>query len=138
MIAAMYLLLLVALVCANLPFVTQRWFGLKRLPEKRFIHHLPELLAGFYAKFSVLKALVGQGFVWPAVFAVVMSLIGAFYYLRVVKVMYMDESAEPAQAPAMCVGGRVVLSACALALLLFGLMPSLLMDWCVYALAKTF
>ena len=34
MTAAMYLLLLVALVCANLPFVTQRWFGLKRLPEK--------------------------------------------------------------------------------------------------------
>ena len=45
MTAAMYLLLLVALVCANLPFVTVRWFGLKRLPEKRFIHHLPELLA---------------------------------------------------------------------------------------------
>jgi len=94
-------------------------------------------LAGFYAKFSVLKALVGQGFVWPAVFAVVMSLIGAFYYLRVVKVMYMDEAVEPAQAPVMCVGGRVLLSACALALLLFGLMPSLLMDWCVYALGKT-
>ncbi|WP_231863705.1 MULTISPECIES: DUF2818 family protein [Eikenella] len=33
MTAAMYLLLLVALVCANLPFVMQRWFGLKRLPE---------------------------------------------------------------------------------------------------------
>ena len=47
MTAAMYLLLLVALVCANLPFVTQRWFGLKRLPEKHFGHHLPELLAGF-------------------------------------------------------------------------------------------
>ena len=47
MTAAMYLLLLVALVCANLPFVTVRWFGLKRLPEKRFAHHLPELLVGF-------------------------------------------------------------------------------------------
>ena len=49
-----------------------------------------------------------------------------------------DEAVEPAQAPVMCVGGRVLLSACALALLLFGLMPSLLMDWCIYALGKTF
>lgn len=47
MTAAMYLLLLVALVCANLPFVTVRWFGVKRLPEKRFVHHVPELLLGF-------------------------------------------------------------------------------------------
>ena len=124
---------------ADLAGLNQRhpWYAFLMLLVMFSMAGIPPL-AGFYAKFSVLKALVGQGFVWPAVFAVVMSLIGAFYYLRVVKVMYMDESAEPAQAPAMCVGGRIVLSACALALLLFGLMPSLLMDWCVYALAKTF
>ena len=124
---------------ADLAGLNQRhpWYAFLMLLVMFSMAGIPPL-AGFYAKFSVLKALVGQGFVWPAVFAVVMSLIGAFYYLRVVKVMYMDEAVEPAQAPVMCVGGRVLLSACALALLLFGLMPSLLMDWCIYALGKTF
>ena len=60
MTAAMYLLLLVALVCANLPFVTVRWFGLKRLPEKRFAHHLPELLVGF-SFVALLAVLCGGG-----------------------------------------------------------------------------
>ncbi len=92
-------------------------------------------LAGFYAKLTVINALLGEGFVWQAVFAVVMSLIGAFYYLRVVKVMYMDEAAETASL-SMAAVGRVALSVCALCLLLFGLMPRTLMDWCVYALEK--
>ncbi len=48
-------------------------------------------LAGFYAKLAVLQAVIGAGHIWLAVFAVVMSLIGAFYYLRVVKVAYFDE-----------------------------------------------
>ena len=52
---------------------------------------------GFYAKFSVLNAVVQSGHVWLAVAAVLFSLIGAFYYLRIVKLMYFDvpESHEP-------------------------------------------
>src|SRR5690606_1499271 len=48
-------------------------------------------LAGFYAKLAVLQAVIGAGHIWLAVLAVVFSLIGAFYYLRVVKVAYFDE-----------------------------------------------
>ena len=74
MTAAMYLLLLLALVCANLPFVTQRWFGLKRLPEKHFGHHLPELLAGF--AFVALLAYIG----WRHRPAACTASIGSFMW----------------------------------------------------------
>jgi NADH-quinone oxidoreductase subunit N len=53
---------------------------------------IPPLL-GFYAKIAILSALVGAGLTWLAVFAVVMALIGAVYYLRVIKVMYFDAPA---------------------------------------------
>ena len=45
---------------------------------------------GFFAKFAVLQAVVAAGYMWLAIVAVLFSLIGAFYYLRVVKVMYFD------------------------------------------------
>jgi NADH-quinone oxidoreductase subunit N len=45
---------------------------------------------GFFAKFSVLQAVVAAGYMWLALVAVLFSLIGAFYYLRVVKLMYFD------------------------------------------------
>jgi hypothetical protein len=58
---------------------------------------------GFYAKFAMIKAVVGHvGLVWLAIIAVVLSLIGAFYYLRVVKTMYFD---EPGQAGATVQSG---------------------------------
>ena len=51
---------------------------------------------GFYAKFSVIQAAVDAGFVWLAVVAVLASLVGAFYYLRVVKLMYFDDATDTA------------------------------------------
>ncbi len=48
-------------------------------------------LVGFYAKLAVLQAVIDTGMVWLAVYAVVMSLVGAVYYLRIVKTMYFDE-----------------------------------------------
>ena len=59
--------------------------------------------AGFYAKLAVLSAAVTAGQVWLAVAAVVLSLIGAFYYLRIVKLMYFDEpkDAAPSGQPAL-------------------------------------
>ena len=62
---------------------------------------------GFYAKLAVLQSLVSTnvaGFVWLAVIAVVLSLLGAYYYLRVVKVMYFDEpvDAHPLGGAATC------------------------------------
>merc|ERR1712125_57380 len=46
---------------------------------------------GFYAKFIVIKSVVANGMNWLAIFAVVFSVIGSFYYLRIIKVMFFEE-----------------------------------------------
>ncbi len=89
--------------------------------------------AGFYAKLAVLSAAVNAGQVWLAVAAVVLSLIGAFYYLRIVKLMYFDEPKEPHRVRART-SFRVALSANGLALLAFGLLPQPLMALCLVAI----
>ncbi|MBX3624535.1 MAG: NADH-quinone oxidoreductase subunit NuoN [Rhizobacter sp.] len=90
---------------------------------------------GFYAKLAVLQALVSTNdptFITLAIVAVVLSLIGAFYYLRLVKVMYFDEPAET--APITSTGDvRVLLSLNGAAVLLFGLLPGGLMMVCANA-----
>lgn len=84
---------------------------------------------GFYAKFTVLQAAWQAGFTWPVVLAVLMAVIGAFYYLRVVKLMYFDAPVDqsPIHAP---IDMQFVLSMNALALLLIGLLPQVLMNVC--------
>jgi NADH-quinone oxidoreductase subunit N len=89
--------------------------------------------AGFYAKLAVLSAAVDAGQVWLAVVAVVFSLIGAFYYLRVVKLMYFDEPRD-AVATRGSAGFRFALSANGLALLVFGIVPQPLMAMCLAAI----
>ncbi len=93
---------------------------------------------GFYAKFSVLQAIVSTnvtGYIVLAVAAVVFSLIGAFYYLRLVKVMYFDEPVET--APIAASGEvRALLSLNGAAVLIFGLLPGGLMAVCVTAIGK--
>jgi NADH-quinone oxidoreductase subunit N len=88
---------------------------------------------GFWAKLYVLQAVVSIGYVWLAVVAVLFSLIGAFYYLRVIKLMYFDaplrdERIEPG------FDCRVLMSANGLAVLALGLMPGLLLAVCVSAI----
>ena len=83
-------------------------------------------MAGFYAKLSVIQSTIAAGQVWLAVVAVLFSLIGAFYYLRVVKLMYFDEPRDTAPLAADW-DMRVLLSANGLALLLIGLAPQSLM-----------
>ncbi len=90
-------------------------------------------LAGFYAKFAVISAVVQAGQVWLAVTAVVFSLIGAFYYLRVVKLMYFDDPAGDL-APTGGGSARVLLSANGLALLAIGILPQGLMELCQVAI----
>jgi len=96
-------------------------------------------LVGFYAKLAVLQALVssGQGlYIALAVFAVMMSLIGSFYYLRVVKVMYFDApiTATTVSAP---VDVRVVLTLNGALVLILGIVPGGLMTLCAQAIIKT-
>ena len=93
-------------------------------------------LVGFYAKLSVLQALIASGqamHISLAVFAVIMSLIGAFYYLRVVKVMYFD---TPITATSVNASGhvRIVLSINGALVLILGLMPGGLMALCANAI----
>lgn len=88
---------------------------------------------GFFAKFSVLQAVVAAGYIGVAILAVVMSLIGAYYYLRVVKVMFFDEplDASVIHAPAEM---RVMLSLNGIAIAVLGILPQGLMSVCAYAL----
>lgn len=95
-------------------------------------------MVGFYAKLSVLQALVASGqaaYIAMAVFAVIMSLIGAFYYLRVVKVMYFDAplTATSVSAP---VDVRVVLTINGALVLVLGLLPGGLMALCAEAVVR--
>ena len=95
-------------------------------------------LVGFYAKLSVLQALITSGqtaYYVLALFAVTMSLVGAFYYLRVVKVMYFDSAVSDAGISAG-LDVRVVLSINGLLVLVLGLLPGGLMTLCARAIVK--
>ncbi|MDE3208566.1 MAG: NADH-quinone oxidoreductase subunit NuoN [Pseudomonadota bacterium] len=92
---------------------------------------------GFYAKFAVLQAALQAGYVWLAVLAVLFSVVGAFYYLRIVKLMYFDEPQQLAPiAPRMDV--RLIMSLNGLAMLVLGLMPQSLMSLCTYSIMHSF
>ncbi len=92
---------------------------------------------GFYAKLAVLQAVVEIDYVWLAVVAVMFALIGAFYYLRVVKLMYFDEPHDTAPITTSS-DTRVVMSVNGLAILALGIMPQPLMAVCVYAIHASF
>ena len=96
-------------------------------------------MVGFYAKLSVLQALIASGQVGSvalAVFAVIMSLIGAFYYLRVIKVMYFD---NPITATTVTAGQdvRVVLSINGALVLILGIVPGWLMNLCAASIVQS-
>jgi NADH-quinone oxidoreductase subunit N len=88
--------------------------------------------AGFYAKLAVFSAAVSAGYVALAVAAVLLSLVGAFYYLRVIKLMYFDEPRDPAPATGPR-DMRFLLSVNGLALLALGIVPQYLMKLCLVA-----
>ncbi len=88
---------------------------------------------GFYAKLLVLQAAVKADFLWLAVVGVIAALIGAFYYLRIVKLMYFDEPVQDAPIEARA-DTRFLLSANGLALLVLGILPQGLMGLCAIAL----
>lgn len=86
--------------------------------------------AGFWAKWFVLKEVIASGHLWLAVLAVLCSLIGAFYYLRIIKFMYFD---PPANNSVNCIktsAASVLFNLNSLSILLLGLFPGLLMALC--------
>jgi NADH-quinone oxidoreductase subunit N len=92
-------------------------------------------MVGFYAKLAVLQAALAAGHLGLVIFAVLASLVSAYYYLRVVKLMYFDEPADT-EAIEATGGLRLVLSLNGVAVLLLGVLPGPLMAACVYAMTQ--
>lgn len=111
------------------------WFAFIMLILMFSLAGVPPML-GFYAKFSVLQAALSAGHMALVVFAVIASLIGAFYYLRVVKVMYFDKPQDSAPIE-VNFDMRIALSINGLAILLLGIMPDRLMLECWQAMYIT-
>ncbi|WP_319240385.1 NADH-quinone oxidoreductase subunit NuoN [uncultured Propionivibrio sp.] len=91
---------------------------------------------GFFAKFSVLQAVVAAGYLWLAIAAVLFSLVGAYYYLRVVKVMYFDVPTDDAPITAS-LDVKVLMSFNGLAVAALGLFPQMLMSICAFVLLRS-
>jgi NADH-quinone oxidoreductase subunit N len=112
------------------------WFAFMMLLVMFSLAGVPPTV-GFYAKFAVIEAAINANFIWLAVVAVMTALIGAFYYLRIVKVMYFDAPAdsEPIRARG---DAQLVLSANGLSLLLLGIFPQPLLGLCYLALMRSY
>ncbi|MEN3363063.1 MAG: NADH-quinone oxidoreductase subunit [Burkholderiales bacterium] len=111
------------------------WFAFVMLILMFSLTGIPPTV-GFYAKVSVLQAVLGTGQVWLAVVSVLLSLIGAFYYLRVVKVMYFDDAVDTSRIVANT-DMRVALSINGAAVLILGVLPGPLMAACATAMVRT-
>jgi NADH-quinone oxidoreductase subunit N len=108
------------------------WYALMMLLIMFSLTGIPPTV-GFYAKVAVIDAVIKAGHLWLAVYAVMMSLIGAFYYLRVVKLMYFDEAETTAPLePGLDL--RVLLSANGLSMVALGILPGPLMTLCIAAI----
>lgn len=112
------------------------WYALLMLFFMFSLAGVPPMV-GFYAKLSVLEAVLENGQTWLAVFAVLFSLVGAFYYLRIVKVMYFDAANDATPIKANW-DMRLCLSANGIAVLALGILPGALMSLCVSVLLNTF
>lgn len=108
------------------------WFAAMMLITMFSMAGIP-FFVGFWAKLSVLQAVVITGRYWLAVLAVLMSVVGAYYYLRIVKLMYFD-AARDTSAISAPTGTRILLSVNALLIALIGLRPDGLLQICVFTL----
>jgi NADH-quinone oxidoreductase subunit N len=112
------------------------WFALLVLITMMSLAGIPPFV-GFFAKLAVLEAVLAAGFVWLVVFAVLMSVIGAFYYLRIVKLMYFDDPIDAAPIESS-VAARSVLSLNTLAIVLVGVLPGTgLLGLCLVAIQRS-
>lgn len=104
------------------------WYAFLMLIFMLSMAGVPPML-GFWAKWSVLTQIVNAGFFWLAVLAVLFSVIGAYYYLRVVKLMYFDKSQDNAAIEPSS-EMRAAVSVNALGILVLGLSPQILVQLC--------
>jgi len=95
------------------------------------------LTIGFFAKLTVIESVISVGYYWLAVVAVMASLVGAYYYLRIVKVMYFDDPVDQSEI-AVRGDAHFVFSVNGMALLILGVIPQPLLDLCYRALHTSF
>ena len=112
------------------------WLALMMLFAMFSMAGVPPFI-GFFAKLLVIEEVVKAGFVWLAVVAVITAVISAFYYLRVVKVMYFDVPEDSMPIEGVSKVSTWTVSFVAIALLIFGLFPSALINLCYNAVAIT-
>jgi len=112
-----------------------KWYAFLMMIVMFSLAGLPPTV-GFFAKLSVLQAVLDAGYIWLVVYAVLLSVVGAYYYLRVVKLMYMDEPAGEITIDERK-DMRFVLSVNALAILALGIFPAALMDLCARAITAS-
>jgi NADH-quinone oxidoreductase subunit N len=112
-----------------------KWYAFMMLVTMFSLAGIPPTV-GFFAKLAVLQAVLDAGYTWLVVLAVLLSVVGAFYYLRIVRLMYMEAPAgditiDPRPGP------RWILSAAGLATLALGILPAPLMNLCARAIAAS-
>lgn len=90
---------------------------------------------GFYAKLMVIQAVVDADMVWLAIVAVLLAVIGAFYYLRIIKLMYFDDAQEGAAVIETSSDVKVLLSLNALAMLILIPWLGVITEFCRRAIA---
>jgi NADH-quinone oxidoreductase subunit N len=149
--AALYYTLVYVLVALGsfgvILLASSRGFEADRLDDYKGLYRRDPLLAatmmilmfstagvppfvGFWAKLRIFQALWESGHLWLVILAAAMSVVGAYYYLRVIKLMYFDEPAAQQPAPARDTGVRFALGLNAAAVLVLGLVPGPLLDLC--------
>jgi NADH-quinone oxidoreductase subunit N len=92
-------------------------------------------MVGFFAKLTVLEAALAAGHLWLVIVAVLLSLVGAYYYLRIVKLMYFDAPTD--MSPIVADRGmQITLSINGIAVVLLGILPGTLMTACLQAISQ--
>jgi NADH-quinone oxidoreductase subunit N len=92
-------------------------------------------MVGFFAKLTVLEAALAAGHLWLVIVAVLLSLVGAYYYLRIVKLMYFDAPTDTSPIAADR-GMQITLSVNGIAVVLLGILPGTLMTACLQAVSQ--
>jgi NADH-quinone oxidoreductase subunit N len=112
-----------------------KWYAFMMLITMFSLAGIPPTV-GFFAKLAVLQAVLAAGYTWLVVLAVLLSVVGAFYYLRIVRLMYMEAPAGELTLDPRA-DARWVLSAAGLAILVLGILPAPLMDLCMRAITAS-
>ena len=111
------------------------WFAAIMMVLLLSLAGVPPMM-GFYAKLAVLQSVLGAGQLWLSILAVLFSLVGAYYYLRIIKLMYFDDATDTSRIVAHG-DMRIALSLNGIAVVALGLLPGPLMAACSAAIVRT-